>query len=100
MSYALDMGFAITSDEAAEIYLDKLFEGLMEIGFVEDDIQIEKIECESDVVMSLSINTLFFHTSTFVISYAFFNPYTAISYRSQLPPLAPITNPVGTVVLM
>jgi len=53
MSYALDMGFAITSDEAAEIYLDKLFEGLMEIGFVEDDIQIEKIECESDVVMSL-----------------------------------------------
>lgn len=53
MSYALDMGFGITSDEAAEIYLDKLFEGLMEIGFVEDDIQIEKIECESDVVMSL-----------------------------------------------
>lgn len=53
MSYALGMGFGITSDEAAEIYLDKLFEGLMDIGFVEDDIQIEKLESDSDVVMSL-----------------------------------------------
>ena len=53
MSYALGMGIGISSDEAAEIYLDKLFEGLIDIGFVEDDIQIEKVESECDVVMSL-----------------------------------------------
>ncbi len=55
MSYALSMGFGITADEAAEIYLDKLFEGLLEIGFVEDDIQIEKFESDSEVVMALWI---------------------------------------------